>query len=401
MNKLRIAGAVSVLLLVLSLCGCIRYVELSDRAIVQAMGVDYLPDKGIYRISMQYFAQSSEGSKNQIDKTQANVLKSIGEGKSILQAVNNASLLTGKALLLSENRIIILGKEACRLDLKGIMEFFISNFHSHPQTYFACGENTAEEILDIRFKEGYVSSQHLIDIIDNAAALGKSSNEYAYTTMAQLMGGTKSTVLPLLKTEELATDGTIPPGGGNSSGGSGDKKEQQKETTVVPCGVVIFSDGTAKDKADEDVTMGIRLFYNAVEEITITINTDNNRTAALTLYDICTEITPRSIGDTLTFEVNTTAHARFDDRGSIGEVDTKGIEDAISKAESEIEACMKKALDKAKGCRADIFGLENALRNKNPEYYRAVKDNIGDVLFSAEFNLKAKCLPFSLGLQSF
>ena len=95
--------------LVLTLSGCVRYVELSDRAIVQALGIDYLPEKNIYRISMQYFSQTSEGGQNQIDKTQPNVLKSVGEGDSILTAAKNASILSGKDLLLSENRLIIIG----------------------------------------------------------------------------------------------------------------------------------------------------------------------------------------------------------------------------------------------------------------------------------------------------
>ncbi len=45
---------------------------------------------------MQYFNQSSEGGQNQIDKTQDNVLKSVGEGESIFAAAKNASMLTGK-----------------------------------------------------------------------------------------------------------------------------------------------------------------------------------------------------------------------------------------------------------------------------------------------------------------
>ena len=128
---------------------------------MQAIGIDYLPDKKVYRISMQYFNQSSEGGQNQIDKTQDNVLKSVGEGESIFAAAKNASMLTGKDLLLSENRLIIIGKELRKYKLCDTLEFFVGNYHSHPQAYVAAAEDTAEELLDIRFKEGSTSSQRL------------------------------------------------------------------------------------------------------------------------------------------------------------------------------------------------------------------------------------------------
>ena len=60
MMKIFRTAAVAVLaVFTLSLCGCVNYVDLADRAIVQAIGIDYLPDRKVYRISMQYFNQSS------------------------------------------------------------------------------------------------------------------------------------------------------------------------------------------------------------------------------------------------------------------------------------------------------------------------------------------------------
>ena len=83
MRMIRAVAIMLTLTVTITLVGCVSYVDLSDRAIVQAIGIDYLPDKKVYRISMQYFNQSSEGGQNQIDKTQDNVLKSVGEGESV------------------------------------------------------------------------------------------------------------------------------------------------------------------------------------------------------------------------------------------------------------------------------------------------------------------------------
>ena len=90
MRMIRAVAIMLTLTVTITLVGCVSYVDLSDRAIVQAIGIDYLPDKKVYRISMQYFNQSSEGGQNQIDKTQDNVLKSVGEGESIFAAATYA-----------------------------------------------------------------------------------------------------------------------------------------------------------------------------------------------------------------------------------------------------------------------------------------------------------------------
>ena len=92
MRMIRAVAIMLTLTVTITLAGCVSYVDLSDRAIVQAIGIDYLPDKKVYRISMQYFNQSSEGGQNQIDKTQDNVLNSVGEGESIFAAAKNASM---------------------------------------------------------------------------------------------------------------------------------------------------------------------------------------------------------------------------------------------------------------------------------------------------------------------
>ena len=145
MRMIRAVAIMLTLTVTITLVGCVSYVDLSDRAIVQ--GIDYLPDKKVYRISMQYFNQSSEGGQNQIDKTQDNVLKSVGEGESIFEAAKNASMLTGKDLLLSENRLIIIGKELRKYKLCDTLEFFVGNYHCRRRGY---GRGTARYTLQGR-----------------------------------------------------------------------------------------------------------------------------------------------------------------------------------------------------------------------------------------------------------
>ncbi len=400
MKKISIALILS-LVLSLSLSGCVRYVELSDRAIVQALGIDYIPDRKIYRISMQYFSQTSEGGQNQIDKTQPNVLKSVGEGDSILTAAKNASILSGKDLLLSENRLIIIGAELCNDDLMKTLQFFISNYHSHPKTYVCGAENTAEELIDIRFKEGYVSSQRLINLIENASSEGHTVADYAYQIMSSLCNSTGSAYLPRLKISEQKTDGTVPKesGGEKKEGG---QEEQETEKTIVLDGGVVFSDKRKSGVIDSASCIGLQFLSNRMAEYSVTVNDNGNR-STITFFSVRTAITPGfdEKGE-LYFDISVTADGRFDERGGISETDTARIMAVKSKAEHEVVSLMEKAAIDIRGnCRSDIFGLEKALRHSYPEFVARNKDNITDILLSAPCVIKVKCNTFSLGLESY
>ncbi|MBQ8931650.1 MAG: Ger(x)C family spore germination protein [Ruminiclostridium sp.] len=399
MKKISIALILS-LVLSLSLSGCVRYVELSDRAIVQALGIDYIPDRNIYRISMQYFSQTSEGGQNQIDKTQPNVLKSVGEGDSILTAAKNASILSGKDLLLSENRLIIIGSQLCNEDLSKTLQFFISNYHSHPKTYVCGAENTAEELIDIRFKEGYVSSQRLINLIENASSEGHTVADYAYQIMGSLCNSTGSAYLPRLKISEQKTDGTVPNESGE--GQKGGEEEQETEKTIVLDGGVVFSGKRKSGVIDSASCVGLQFLSNRMAEYSVTVKDNDNR-STITFFSVRTAITPKfNEKSELYFDISVTADGRFDERGGISETDTARIMAVKSKAEQEVTALMEKAAtDIRENCRSDIFGLEKALRHHYPGFVARNKDNITDILLSAPCVIKVKCNTFSLGLESY
>ena len=401
MTKIFRTAAVLVLaLLTLGLCGCANYIDLADRAIVQAIGIDYLPDKKAYRISMQYFNQSSEGGQNQIDKTQDNVLKSVGEGDNVFSAAKNASLLTGKDLLLSENRLIIIGKELRKYDLEQAMEFFIGNFHSHPQAYVAAAENTAEELLDIRFKEGSTSSQRLSDLIRNAASEGRCRYSYPYQVMTMLCTGTRSAFLPLLKAAELETDVTIPKQSGNDSGKDGKEQSKNSETTIILDGGIVFRDGVELFSADAEVSTAVFFLTDRVSEYSFTVPLEKYAKPNVTLNDISRNITVTEKDGEVTFNVFLKASGKIGSRGNIKEGDITAVRAVTETAEKELERIVENSVISVAGKGCDVFGLENALRRCCNKFYNENKDRIGGVIADSDCSVSVDIDIFSLGLNT-
>ncbi|MCH5325429.1 MAG: Ger(x)C family spore germination protein [Eubacterium sp.] len=403
MKKLSLFLAAAAVILPLCLSGCVQYVELSERVIVQAVGVDYIPDKKVYRVSMQYFTQSGEGGQNQIDKTQSNVLKSVGEGSSVYDAAENASIKTGKDLLFSENRLIIIGSELTKYDLESSLEFFIGNLNSHPKAHIAVAYGTAEEIIDIRFKEGTVSTEKLVNLIVNSELHGVSPSSCLFDTLISLHSSSRSAYLPLLKVVEEKTDVTMPPGGSGGGGGQGGSggDDEMKEKTVELVGGAAFSGGIGAGEGSMSDSAGIQLVNNQTQALSISTRTDDkSKSATITLFKINFTTTPTITDGKLTFKIDGFALGRFEERIFLAQSDDEGINEIKRNTEQSVVDCVSGAIEKIKndyGC--DVFGFEKILRHCMPDYWFDNQDNINEIIRQADVEISFECQPYILGLE--
>ena len=70
MRMIRAVAIMLTLTVTITLVGCVSYVDLSDRAIVQAIGIDYLPDKKGISYKCAVF-QSIERGRTESDRQDA------------------------------------------------------------------------------------------------------------------------------------------------------------------------------------------------------------------------------------------------------------------------------------------------------------------------------------------
>lgn len=391
MVKYRFAAAVLLAVSLCTLSGCVVYTDLADRAIVQSIGIDYLPDKKVYRISMQYFNQTSEGGINQIDKTQDNVLKSVGEGENIFAAAKNASVLTGKDMLLSENKLIIIGKELQQYDLGATLEFFTGNLHSHPQSFVAAAENTAEELLDIRFKEGPTSSQRLAGLLRNAASEGKGKFSYPYEVMTMLCSKTRSAYLPLLKTATLKTDITIPKDSGGEGGSGGEEQSEEGETTIIADGGVIFCGGKAQATVNTDVSSVIQFLTGSADEYSFTVMLSEYGDPSVTLTGITRSVKAKVQGGKAVFDITLNAAGKVAFGGTLEEYQSKAYKEVKKACEKKLRDMIVSAIAEVKdGYGCDAFGFENALRRDCNGFYNDNGDNMQEIIKNAGYDVRVE-----------
>ena len=96
------------LLLLLPLTGCMHAIRLKDRAIVQAVGIDWKDER--YQLTFQYFVPEGSGGQTAFDasKLNNNIIRS--SGSTITEAVSQAGRDQGRQLFFGSNRIVEIGR---------------------------------------------------------------------------------------------------------------------------------------------------------------------------------------------------------------------------------------------------------------------------------------------------
>ena len=124
----------SVLFLCLCFSGC-GYRELQERILIQAIGVDQAREG--YQVTVRAADPGEEGDE-----------VFTCQGMSVLEALSNLSLSTGREPFYAHNYLVVFGRSCGEAGLDSAMDFFVRYYTTRPsvQVYLAAGE--AEEILD-------------------------------------------------------------------------------------------------------------------------------------------------------------------------------------------------------------------------------------------------------------
>ena len=135
MKKVVIQGLAVAFALIscLSLQGCSYQVQLSQRLLIQGIGIDY--EDGVYRATVQVTKVS--------DQEENTVSLMNGEGDSAMDALNAITLANGKKPLYSHSLVLVLGRGCAEKGIRNVMDFFILYPESHPTVNVLMADSSA------------------------------------------------------------------------------------------------------------------------------------------------------------------------------------------------------------------------------------------------------------------
>lgn len=350
-------------LLLVLFSGCMRSVQLNERAIVQAVGLDWKDSE--YALTMQIFdPEAAQG-----DDTSGGKMLRV-TGKTISQAMRNANLKQGQEIFWGHTKLIIIGEQIAKDGIESVMAYFNADAQSRPNIDVLIADGEAGEVLSEPLDstilpvlstkmmlEGYQDNGKLVRS-QLRGILGSLENPAvgAYLPMAAFSGDEENPGIQIVGTAILR-DGRI----------AGTFSPEETRGILWAAGEVgktqltLEDNGlgvTTLDVVDSDVTVTVHIrdgmpFYEVLIQIKSNVSEELSPIQGLSLAERCD---------------------RYEKEQQ--QLVSQETEHALERLFHELSC--------------DALGYANVLMQQQPEYWKANKDHytasLKDILFSVTVN---------------
>ena len=354
---------VFILIIPLFLSGCARSLQLSEKLLVQGLGIDFFNDQ--YTITLQTISsKESSGEKSSTPKKMQTI---VATGKTIKEASYNIIKQTGKEPLYSQALILILGKGTIEQGLNNFIDFFVRHHEFSPDARVLISLTEAKKILNLKDSDEIIPSEDILAMLEEGPNKSKklhSNIENIISDLKHDKGFVKISLIDI-------------------------KKENEKETLVVER-LGIFEDDKYLTDLDKEETKGALFISSKAKDMVDTIESKNFSRVSYTISKIKSKIKPE-IQENMSSEISIKINANVDineSQSRISKKDFKNLESEISnKIKENCEKSLKKALiDNS----CDIFEFSKMLIKEKPVYNKKTKKEILEILKKSNFKIDVK-----------
>lgn len=269
-------------LLVLLFSGCENSGnELKNRLIIQAIGIDQQEDDTVL-VTLQTLDTEMAGNPSSGASLGDVVTSFTVSGKTVADAISNAATVIGKKPLLSQNRLIVFGRQTAEQGILQHLDFFVRDTENRSTVLLAVSDTSASDVVSAKMGENVLTADSLEDILHAQQFSAEVVMQELYTVINKMESDTADAYLPVLKAEQ----------------------EQEGESKVKLSSVAVFD----KDKLhfelhDEEIT-ALQLLTNEVEIGFFSVeNPDYDSTTVLKIRKSRVEIQPVVKNDKICFEI--------------------------------------------------------------------------------------------------
>lgn len=335
----------------LSFCGC-GYQELYERLLIHGIGVD-IGDNGFVVTVRSSISTEEEGEE---------YFKS--EGASVLEALNNLSLSTGREPFYAHNYLVVFGRECAEVGLDQCMDFFVRYYNTRPAVQMYLAENTAEEVLSAQKDGKYLKMSEIQQLGDGSRYNGKTVGVEILDFVNGVKREGSSPILPVLKATESG---------------------------VELSSTAYFDGYRLKGFLTLEETRGYLAVKDKIEKGEAVVSGESFGSVTLSLSSGAAKVQVRMDGGGKpVFRIEIQVEA---DVSAVSGGRSRLEEDLYGELEREISEDVKGAVSSAVSRtvledRCDIFGFGNLLFRKYPDYWRNAADGWKEQMADCRYEVR-------------
>ena len=386
--------------------GCWDQSEIENLAIVRGMAIDYLPDrKAPYLVTLAVKRPAAIGGEGSGDGGGSEPIAFYsGVGASVDLAVQQATFAIPRRLFLSHTDVILVGEEAAKQGVHGILDFVIRNPQVRLSAFLLVTEGMAHHVLMVPERLETSAPEELIGMIQQAKETSETNPREVFHFLRQMStpgmdpyatvvkaSPVLEEVIPELQTGEGQRQEAEQEGEGqesNGGGNSGGQAEQEK---------ILMMDGTAVFRGDRLAgflshieARGFLWLTGEVVRGIIAVDDPVHSPHIVSLFisRTQTKVTPVVQNGNISFRVEIQAEGDIMSQTSEADLSTpEAIEKLNSAKSGAIKQEIEKAMERLQELETDIVGFGKMLNQRHPETYREVADRWPEVFSQIELDI--------------
>ncbi len=330
----------------ISLSGC-NYPELYERVLIHGIGVDWTGEG--YRVTVRSSASAGDEGEELFTC----------EGETVLQALSDLSLSTGREPFYSHNYLVVFGLDCAENGLDDCLDFFVRYYNTRPAVKMFLSLTTAEEVLSCG-KDGRLMKMSQLQALGRGGRYNGQAAEVEILDFVNAVKGEGSSpVLPVLRAGEEGVE-------------------------VFATG--FFSGCKLAGLMDLRETRGWLAAMDRLKTGELTVDGPRGGTVTLSLRDVSGKTD--ADGSDFKIELEVDADISSADRAEMEAPDAYAeIEDSARELlEGEVQGAIDRAVT-GSGC--DIFGFGSLLYKKEPEFWRENKESWPDLMKECQYQVSA------------
>lgn len=340
--------------------------DISNRAVVQGVGID-INDDGTYTVTLEIINTENYSTGERSAKPIMN-LRTL-KGTTVSSAIKSAYSIDGKTPVLSQNRVIVIGKGLAQKGIMPSLDFFIRDAENYPTVQIVTVEKKAADFFKEASSEATVVSRNIEKILLTA----DEDTAVSSITLCELVNDYKSAdnsfYMPIIKTFK-----------------------EKDSTQVSSNGTAIFKDGKFVCSLSEKETSSLNYLCNNARKGTINFLFDGESASISIINSKIKRTVDYSSGKPhFIIKIKLDADiAEIDSDSAYNPSKEKVIEIANTAAENlkfDIEQFCKKLYFEEK---TDAPGLSRLIYIYYPEKFKKYEKNLSEIMTESQYTAEVE-----------
>ncbi|WP_310833295.1 Ger(x)C family spore germination protein [Paenibacillus pedocola] len=370
------------LLLPLVLTGCWDSVELNRRAIVSGVAIDRGEGEAEkYVVSFQVIIAEEISGKNA--RGISPVALYTGKGRTMFEALANASRQTARFLSLGHVRVLVISEKLAREGIKDLLDVLERESDTRlTSLIFVAKGQPASELMSTMTVFSKIPANDLVEKLET------TSKQFGYNYRME--------VDDVIRGIQLRGGGPVI--NGVFTGGSREKADSNDNLkTIVPQAILkvselaAFKDDKLKGWLKGDTALGTVLLHNKIKEYPVVITHPQGGYIAFNVYQSQVRLTVAAKDPehpVFTVEISQQVSIK-ENANALNLVSPVTVADLSSHITKDTTKKIKEAIETARKYNSDYLGFGQAMQRENPQGWKKVMKHWEDIFAECEYKIEA------------